>query len=175
MAERGWRDFAFDAKYGAELADDVFDRAGADRVAGVTNAIATTESRGRAGAANLIAAQIPVRLQSLSRFGVKVNRPAFASLGPVDIGLAIDQLDIAPAERAQFGDAYPGPKEHQDHGSDLIGAELLGRILSRFGIAHIGDDPFEIAEFDIGRRWREAGHEGGNANSDPVGRERGVE
>src|SRR4029078_5003618 len=98
VPERVWRDFALDAKARAELADDVLDRARADRIADIADLVPPAEGRRGAGATDRVAPQVPVRLERLGRFGIEVDRPALAALGPVDMRPTIGQLNVAAAE-----------------------------------------------------------------------------
>ena len=90
--------------------------------------------------------------QRLGRFGIEMDRPALATLGPVNMRLPIGQLDIAASEGAQLGNAHAGPKEHQDDRPHLEGTELLDLVLVPLQLADIFDNPLEVAQLHVRRR-----------------------
>src|SRR6476620_6525567 len=171
VPERVWRDFALDDKDRAELTDDVLDRARADGVADIADLVPPAEGRRGAGATDRVAPQVPVRLERLGRFGIEMDRPALATLGPVNMRLPIGQLDIAASEGAQLRNAHAGPEEHQDDCPHLEGTELLDLVLVPLRLADIFDNPLEVTQLHVRRRRREARHHRGNPNPEPVSRE----
>src|SRR5215213_10668562 len=118
-------DLALDAELLAQLRDDVLDRARADRRAGFSEFIPSTERRESARAAHSVAPHTPIRRNGVSRFDVEVDGAALAAFCPIDVCGSVDQIDVASAQGTELRNAHTGPEEEQDHPSYLETPQFL--------------------------------------------------
>src|SRR5665811_700126 len=115
MAEGMRRYLTLNSDCRAQLRDDVLHRSRADLLARLPDLVPTGERGQRPGAANQVAASVPVGDKRVGGRDVEMHGSALAALGPVDVGLAIVQRNVSSPQGAQLRDAHTGSEHEQDH------------------------------------------------------------
>src|SRR4051812_38891959 len=111
MPEGMGRDLALDTRPAPEFGNDQLHRARVDRVPRLPWLVPAAEGRECARAAPAIESCAPVGGQRGGRLVVEVDGAALAPLRAVDVGGALLQVEIAPAQGAKFGHADAGAEE----------------------------------------------------------------